>query len=474
MPTPPVGGLGILGTLYPAGTLPIIDAQGTKIPNVADPTLPQDAATKAYADSSGAGIVADLTALAIAPAASGTGTRFYVVDQDETYTLYRDNTFHAFSPLIIPSVDGGNWFKRSKAYVVGNFTLWCAPFGGPEGTGDAKYAGFTPGQLTASNAQAPDIVLNLSASINPLTESAFGLLVDNLGNLWVNTNIGLASGVIYKFNLKDCLGSGSPTAAVKIPLTFPAASECAYSCFDRQNNLWALAGGHGTFGICVIQKFGPHAYALSGSPVPDITITLPNPGGVAPSTSNAQNAIFDSQGNMWISLGFTGSTTGGGSGNGGIIMLTAAQLTTTATVTPTVSWTGSNFDGSGIIATSGLCFGPTGLLWVTDSTSTSNRIRAWNPRGATSGNPAPSIILTSASFNVPSSIVFDAAGNMWVCNDGNSLICRIPKGQLGASGVVVPDVVLSQSGVLNPGNYISFPNNPDRSGLLPSGVPITF
>ena len=48
--TIPVGGIPILGTFYPAGALPIVDAQGTQIANVLDPTHAQDAATKTYID----------------------------------------------------------------------------------------------------------------------------------------------------------------------------------------------------------------------------------------------------------------------------------------------------------------------------------------------------------------------------------------------------------------------------------------
>lgn len=399
------------------------------------------------------------------------GANVFVLDQNEPYRLQATNAFHTFSPLIIAATGGGNWFRRSLAYVVGNFTLWAAPFGGPGGTGDSKFAGFTPGQLIASNAQAPDIILNLAGSINPATENAFGLLVDNLGDLWINSNIGLASGALYKFNLKDCLASGSPTAAVRIPITFPGTSECAYSCFDRQGNLWTLVGTHGTFGVCTIQKFSQHAYTISGSPTPDLTITLFSPGAVAPSTSNVQNLIFDAQGNMWITLGFTGVTTGGGAGNGGIIMLAASQLTATATVVPAVFWAGSNFTGAGIISTSGMCFGPTGLLWVADA-SGGNRIRAWDIRNPVSGNPAPAIILTSTTFNIPSALTFDTAGNLWACNDGDSLVYRIPKASLGVSGAVVPDVILSQTTVLTFASYISFPSNIDRSGALPSGIPV--
>ena len=49
--TIPAGGLPILGTLYAAGTLPIIDGQGAVIPHVGDPVAADDAANRRYVDS---------------------------------------------------------------------------------------------------------------------------------------------------------------------------------------------------------------------------------------------------------------------------------------------------------------------------------------------------------------------------------------------------------------------------------------
>ncbi len=385
------------------------------------------------------------------------------------YRLDTGNAFSVSSPLIVAATGGGRWFRRSKAYVVGNFTLWVSPFGGPTGTGDSKIGGFTPGQLAASSASAPEIILDLSGTINPATTKLADVLVDNLGNVWVTSNTANTTGTICKFLLKDCLQSGSPSPSVVLGLTYPVDSEGFSSTFDHLGNLWTQVGAHGTFGQCVMWMFSPRNYAVSGSPNPDISLTIAPGGGL--STSLAEGMIFDGVGNMWVSVAFTNDTAGGGNNaNGGIFMLTAAQLTASnAALVPTVYWHGTNFGGSNQAAVSELTIGQGALIWATDYPD--NKIKAWDMRTPTSGNPAPVITLTSTTFNGPTGITFDTSGNLWVCNDNDSRVYRIPKASLGASGAVVPDIILSQTTILAFPNILTFPNNPDRSGAQPSGLP---
>lgn len=398
------------------------------------------------------------------------GSLVYVLAERESYRLDAASVFTASSPLIVAAPGGGVWFRRSKQYVVGNFTLWACPFGGHFGTGESKIGGFTPGQLVASNANAPEIVLNLAADFPPATTTITAISTDLLGNIWVTgfSNNALTAGAIKKYRLQDILASGTPSAAVSIALTPPTSMSNITAAFDKQNNLWILYGKGGTFGGATLHKFNQATYALSGSPTPDVTLALFNPG-VAPATANAEGLSFDSEGNLWISIGFTA----GVGPAGGMLMLAASQLNVSnAALVPAVFWSGSNFAAaSGSLIMKGSAFGPTGLLWVTSYAG--SKVFAWDPRAPTSGNPAPLITLTSTTFNGPISLAFDTAGNLWVANDNNSLIYRLPVASLAASGAVVPDVILSQTGMLAFPSEITFPNNPNRSGFLTSGVPVT-
>lgn len=417
-------------------------------------------------------VTPNLTTLA-ALAGYPNGSTVFVIDQQEYYQLDTTNAFALSSPLIIASASGGRWFRKSKVYVVGNFTLWAAPFGGPFGTGESVLVGFTPGQLLVSAALVPDIVLDLNASIDPATQSVESVTVDNLGNPWVFSNSGSGGDVgvnAYKFLLNDCLASGAPVPSVVVTTVAPVETEGFNGIFDKQNNLWINVGGHGGVNPFVAFRFNQSSYALTTSKAPDLVVScIPGAGGSAAphGTSTVGMMAFDGGGNLWFAIGITNQA------NGGLGMLSASQLQTAATnVVPAVEWTGSNFNGPGVNALEGLCFGPDGLLWTTNFSG--SNIRAWDPRNpAASGNPAAAIILTSAIINGPNGLVFDRSGNLWVTNEHDNLIYRIPKASLAASGPVVPDVVLNASALGAFGSSITFPNNPDQSGLLPSGSPLT-
>ena len=397
-------------------------------------------------------IVADLAALALV--SSGvTGSTVYVLDQAEPYRLDKTNTFAPFSPLIIGAAGGGNWFRRSKAYVVGNYTLWCQAFG-------AGIVGYTPGQLLATGATEPDIVLTV-AGLDPASGQQ-DVCVDNHGNLWLTASNGAFTQVTArKFLLKDCLASGTP--AVALTLTPPAAlTEAGSGVFDHQNALWIANGTHGTSGVAQFLKYGQRQYSQSSG---TSSLTLTSAG--ADSTSNQQDLLFDGNGNLWCALAFSSAVPA--NPNGAIAMWTAAQVAAGGAVAPTVLWAGTNFSAPGLGGISNLALAPNGLLWAT-CIALPGTIKAWPIAGAASGNPAPAVTLTSASFNGTYGLTFDRAGNLWIANGNNNKLMRIPAASLAVSGAVVPDVIISPV-VAQLFSRLTFPNNPDRSGLLPSGSP---
>jgi hypothetical protein len=314
--------------------------------------------------------------------------------------------------------------------------------------------GFTPGQLLATATVTPDIVLDFGVPLPANGQQ--DLVIDALGNIWITYNDGSFTGItIRKFLAADCLVSGTPTKAVEILPPIPASTEAGNSLFDRSGGLWTNNGGHGAGGVMRLLRYGPKAYQHDDAQA-DTTLIA---GGAA--TSNVQYMVFDGPGNLWASLAVAGAF------NGGIVMYTAAQLQAGGVgIVPTVFWTGANFTGPALGATTGLALDSKGFLWCANFSGST--IRAWNTIGAVSGNPAPNVLLTSASFAGVYTVAFDAAGNLWTQNAFDNRLLRIPKASLGASGVVVPDIVITSTIAL--GN-ICFPNNPDKSGALPSGFP---
>lgn len=396
--------------------------------------------------------VANLAALALLQGGE-TGTQAWVQDQAEYYQLDVTNTFAVASPLVIAAAGGGRWFKRNKAYVIGNYTLWCQSYG-------FGIVGFTPGQQLATSNAEPDIKLDMSALLGVGNQQ--GLFIDALNNVWLIVNTSFATGVdAYKFSLSKCLVSGTPTPDIniKIALTGGDQTESAIAVFDRLNNgLWIADGGHGGT-TSRMRHFGPKAceYTL---PVFDSTIIV---GGAA--MSNQQDAVMDGRGNLWGSVAVSA-----GGFNGGIFMFTAAQLAAGGSVVPSVVWLGTNLTGAGLSSTCGMAVGPDNLLWVANyANGTGLNIRAWDMTQP-SGNPVPSIILTAAAFNGPYWLEFDPAGNLWVNNGNANGLMRIPKAQLAASGAVTPDIILTPA-VTALTSKFAFPKNPDRVGLLPSGSP---
>jgi hypothetical protein len=339
----------------------------------------------------------------------------------------------------VAAFGGGNWFRRSKAYVVANFTMWVAC-----GNASAKYiAGYTPGQLLVTATVQPDILI-LNANN---TGSSVTVVADMLGNLWWSRSRSASNNIILKIALKDTLQSGTPVEQVALNLGNTGSSWLA---FDKNNNLWSVIGS------AAFQMYTPEQYAVSGTPTPTISI---QPRGVA---GGQLYILFDDRNNLW-SVSFSSPS---------VSMMSEGQCRFSSTLTqnPAFVWSGANFVGC-----SGFAFGPTGLLWVANYVGGAGSIKAFDPTSPTSGNQAPTITLTSTSFVGLTDLNFDINGNLWAMNFDNTKILRIPAASLGVSGAVVPDIIVTPTtptGALTSAFSFNFAQHPNRSGLLPSGAPI--
>lgn len=398
-------------------------------------------------------IVADLTTLATY-AGGVTGSQVYVTAEDEIYTLDTANAFTLSTPLIVAALGGGRWFRRSKKWVVGNFTLWVCMTAGFVAN-DQIVLGYTPGQLL-NGAAAADISLDLNALATGDSEFINSAIVDNLGNLWVTAyhTTHTAPGVLYKFLLKDILRSGSPTPKVKI--TGTARATCGYqaSAFDKTNALWSMIFNTGASPF-TLRKLAATAYASTGTPTADVEVTINN------GTGEYQDMTIDAEGNLWV------SSFGTGIGNGEVVMVAAAQLQSSQVgVVPAVRWSGTN-----IKSPVGLCFGPTGVLWIANYNTggAASNLSAYATQSPASGNQAPLITLTGINGII--GVAFDSDGNAWVNSQDDGKQYFLTVAQMAASGVVVPTrSVVNPAGMLPQSS--TFPNNPQRSGLVASGSPI--
>lgn len=417
-------------------------------------------------DPGSSAVVADLPGL-IANDRPGlpTGFSVYVVAENEVYRLDTQNPLTTSSPLIVPrgaTSGAGKWYRRSRAYVVGNFTLWVAPFGsGPTVSSSNEILGFTPGQLTASSSNAPDIILDLRPLFPEPANTLYDVVTDAWGNLWCSSFVHghptPANGDTFKILLKNCLQSGTPPAAVHLTGTgttaIPTNTIWNQAGFDKQNNLWISCSGHAS-GKANYLMYSPATYAQGGNPNPDVVLSL------AMISSDSESFVFDGAGNLWA------AAFGNSPAVLSVYMLAQAQLyASNPALIPAVMWEGSNF---GTSDPNGIAFGNNGLLWVTFYGS--NVIKAFDPRNPVSGNQAPVLTLSCAAFNGPTGICFDAAGNMWICNDNDNKIFMFTPAQQVAAGLQVATVTLDQP-TLPFLVGLTFPNNVQRSGLLASGLP---
>ncbi len=142
-----------------------------------------------------------------------------------------------------------------------------------------------------------------------------------------------------------------------------------------------------------------------------------------------QFSAFDAQGNLWESFPTADL----------IMEFTAAQIAAGGTQTPSVSLH--------VPSPTGLVFDGSGNLWVAEFT----RLAEYTPsKLAVSGSPTPSVTImsdakTPESLDGASSVVFDAAGDLWVTNFLNNTVVEFTHTQLSASGAPTPKVTISES-----------------------------
>ncbi|MGH9108682.1 MAG: IPT/TIG domain-containing protein [Acidimicrobiales bacterium] len=141
---------------------------------------------------------------------------------------------------------------------------------------------YAPGQLTASGAPAPVLVISNDASTSLKDPRA--LAFDAGGDLWVTTTNG-GPGHVVEYTPAQLAAGGAPTPAVTLTSLGDNPGGLA---FDTAGDLWVTVFT-GVPGPTVL-GFAPAQLAASGSPVPEKKFTTHTSWGLA----------FDPSGNLWV------------------------------------------------------------------------------------------------------------------------------------------------------------------------------
>ncbi len=286
----------------------------------------------------------------------------------------------------------------------GNSNLWVTF---ESGGGIESY---TSGQLKKSGMPSP-----VQLSTFPFV---LGLAFDKSNNLWAD--VGHFEVVRFtRKQLKDLKHDPNPTPGVII--TSQSSLNNIIGCnFDRKGNLWVVDVGNDSLNELTKAQLA----AGSGDITPAIIITLSG-------LQNPNFVTFDKTGNAWVD----------DEGNAEIAEFSASQLTSSGTKTPAVLLSD---DGSGTsLSDPGeIVFDKKGNLWVPNYDS-DTVVKYAKDQLAHSGNPAPTVKLSSAVFDGPWGAAFDGKGDLVVMNINDGTIAKFTAKQLKVSGAPIPKVAVT-------------------------------
>lgn len=232
--------------------------------------------------------------------------------------------------------------------------------------------------------------------------------------------------------------------------------------FDAAGDLWVIdggtvaAGGNVKPGLFAFTPAQLSALGTNKTPTPNITIN-------SASFAFPQQAVFDANGNLWVSDNISNA----------VFVFTPAQLATSnANAAPNITIT-SNPAFTGPL---GIAFDAAGDLWVANNATTT--IFEFNanhlPKTSTTVTLAPDVTLSDdghGSIQGSWALVFDSTGNLWSSNaNPPNTVVEFAKANLTASGSPTPAVTLSPTTIggnstLNAPNGIAFDNLGDLAAI---------
>lgn len=235
-------------------------------------------------------------------------------------------------------------------------------------------------------------------------------------NLWITYNGG--GDGIEKYGPKQLGKSGSPTPTL-LGAPFPLGL-----AFDKSHNLWAVV-----FGPEVVEFTAAQLKNLKNNPNPTPAVVIASTDFIHPGGCN-----FDSQGNLWIA----------DYSNDSIDELSKAQLASSnPNITPNLIITSPQLFFPIFVA-----FDKAGNAWL-DNVGNQTIVK-FSASQLTSGGSKPASVVLSddgsgTSLNAPEEIAFDKKGNLWVANYTSDTVVKYGAGQLNASGNPAPTVKLSSA-----------------------------
>ncbi len=211
--------------------------------------------------------------------------------------------------------------------------------------------------------------------------------------------------------------------------------------FDGAGDLWIPFCGNGSSTDGLVAAFSPAALDQFAAGNRHVKPKTELIG----SDLNCPNAVaFDHAGNLWIANAGTFSYSGPES----IVEYTAASLSQKHPA-PSLVLTSSSFD-----ELSSLRFDAAGDLWVAALSDQTDGVYEFTPQQfSKGGSQTAGLVLRSTSFIYPSDMAFDAANNLWIAYDGGNQPTPGPGGvqmfaaaDLTGSGTIEPPAVVTLGG----------------------------
>ncbi|HXX31486.1 MAG TPA: hypothetical protein VEJ89_12350 [Myxococcaceae bacterium] len=258
------------------------------------------------------------------------------------------------------------------------------------------------------------------------------------GGLWLAAS-GVVDRGLSRFDDLQLRTSGGPAPAVSLsPGFYPSAV-----AFDGEGALWTTDS---SFASGVLFRLAPEALDHSHAPLPDRVLGAAElPSGRSLSLAGIQALAFDASGHLWVANCAPGYGTG-------LVRFTPAQLARSGAPVPPRVLGESLFTCAGDVA-----LDPEGGLWALNSESLLHRgrIHGWTRDQVALADDVPPAVSLAGSpdaLRLPTSLAFDASGNLWVANcsvvaNNNQLLPatveRYSAAARAASGPARPEVVLT-------------------------------
>jgi hypothetical protein len=275
-------------------------------------------------------------------------------------------------------------------------------------------------------------------------------------------------------------------SATTTPTVLASTAGMLPGAFDDHGDLWVL---NGTAGSVAIERYTASELAAGGQVRPSLVISSDAfTGGVPGPASMA----FDAKGNAWVGIVYSSK----------VVEFPAASLSATSTVAPAV-------EISNVTSPSALAFDSKGNLWVgtadsvveyaaarlasSTSAAPDATISAMTPAPVigplgqplglafttegdlwvnfdgtlakltedqlSTGSITPAIQIQADVLALPSGIALDDSGGLWMAYSAGKF-CKFGTSQLGASGVVAPEVVVTSDGIGSATSPAFFPAPP--------------